>query len=133
MPRVTLAALRRALPKTMPFLMYGLTEAFRSTYLPPAEIDRRPDSIGKAIPNAEILVVREDGRLARLASRGNWCIAVRWSGWVTGMIRPRPPNATARPPGNILACPSRNWQSGRATRCGWMKTVSCTSSAARTT
>ncbi|MFZ1828753.1 MAG: acyl-CoA ligase (AMP-forming), exosortase A system-associated [Candidatus Competibacteraceae bacterium] len=61
MPRTTLAGLRRALPKTTPFLMYGLTEAFRSTYLPPAEIDRRPDSIGKAIPNAEILVIREDG------------------------------------------------------------------------
>jgi acyl-CoA synthetase (AMP-forming)/AMP-acid ligase II len=41
--------------------MYGLTEAFRSTYLDPAEIDRRPDSIGKAIPNAEILVLRPDG------------------------------------------------------------------------
>jgi acyl-CoA synthetase (AMP-forming)/AMP-acid ligase II len=61
MPRETLAALRRHLPKTRPFLMYGLTEAFRSTYLPPAEVDRRPDSIGKAIPNAEILVLREDG------------------------------------------------------------------------
>jgi acyl-CoA ligase (AMP-forming) (exosortase A-associated) len=61
MPRETLAALRRHLPKTKPFLMYGLTEAFRSTYLPPAEVDRRPDSIGKAIPNAEILVLREDG------------------------------------------------------------------------
>ncbi len=61
MPRATLTALRRSLPKTTPYLMYGLTEAFRSTYLPPAEIDRRPDSIGKAIPNAEILVVREDG------------------------------------------------------------------------
>jgi acyl-CoA synthetase (AMP-forming)/AMP-acid ligase II len=41
--------------------MYGLTEAFRSTYLPPSEVDRRPDSIGKAIPNAEILVLRADG------------------------------------------------------------------------
>jgi acyl-CoA synthetase (AMP-forming)/AMP-acid ligase II len=41
--------------------MYGLTEAFRSTYLPPSEVDRRPDSIGKAIPNAEILVLRDDG------------------------------------------------------------------------
>lgn len=61
MPRATLAALRRLLPKTTPFLMYGLTEAFRSTYLPPAELDRRPDSIGKAIPNTEVLVVREDG------------------------------------------------------------------------
>ena len=61
MPRATLAALRRALPNTIPFLMYGLTEAFRSTYLPPEEIDQRPDSIGKAIPNAEILIVRENG------------------------------------------------------------------------
>jgi len=61
MPFETLAALRRLLPRAKPYLMYGLTEAFRSTYLPPAEIDRRPDSIGKAIPNAEILVLREDG------------------------------------------------------------------------
>ena len=61
MPRATLDKLRSALPRTTPFLMYGLTEAFRGTYLPPEEIDRRPDSIGKAIPNAEILVVRPDG------------------------------------------------------------------------
>ena len=61
MPRETLAALRLHLPKTKPYLMYGLTEAFRSTFLPPEEVDRRPDSIGKAIPNAEILVLREDG------------------------------------------------------------------------
>jgi acyl-CoA ligase (AMP-forming) (exosortase A-associated) len=61
MPRQTLAALRARLPRSKPFLMYGLTEAFRSTFLPPEEVDRRPDSIGKAIPNAEILVLREDG------------------------------------------------------------------------
>jgi acyl-CoA ligase (AMP-forming) (exosortase A-associated) len=61
MPRETLNQLREALPKTKPYLMYGLTEAFRSTYLPPSEVDRRPDSMGKAIPNAEIVVVREDG------------------------------------------------------------------------
>lgn len=61
MPRETLNLLRQRVPKSKPFLMYGLTEAFRSTYLPPEEVDRRPDSIGKAIPNAEILVLREDG------------------------------------------------------------------------
>ena len=61
MPRETLNLLRQRVPKAKPFLMYGLTEAFRSTYLPPEEVDRRPDSIGKAIPNAEILVLREDG------------------------------------------------------------------------
>ena len=61
MPRETLNALRARAPSAKMFLMYGLTEAFRSTYLPPEEVDRRPDSIGKAIPNAEILVLREDG------------------------------------------------------------------------
>ena len=61
MQRPTLDALRRALPRAKPFLMYGLTEAFRSTYLPPAELDRRPDSMGKAIPNAEVMVLRPDG------------------------------------------------------------------------
>jgi acyl-CoA ligase (AMP-forming) (exosortase A-associated) len=61
MPRETLSLLRQRVPNAKPYLMYGLTEAFRSTYLPPEEVDRRPDSIGKAIPNAEILVLREDG------------------------------------------------------------------------
>jgi acyl-CoA ligase (AMP-forming) (exosortase A-associated) len=61
MPGETLSRLRQRVPNAKPFLMYGLTEAFRSTFLPPEEVDRRPDSIGKAIPNAEILVLREDG------------------------------------------------------------------------
>ena len=61
MPLKTLEALRGQLPQTRFYLMYGLTEAFRSTYLPPEEVERRPDSMGKAIPNAEIMVVREDG------------------------------------------------------------------------
>jgi acyl-CoA ligase (AMP-forming) (exosortase A-associated) len=61
MPLDTLARLREKMPLARPYLMYGLTEAFRATYLPPEEIDRRPDSIGKAIPNAEIFVLRPDG------------------------------------------------------------------------
>jgi acyl-CoA ligase (AMP-forming) (exosortase A-associated) len=61
MPGATLSALRAALPRARVFLMYGLTEAFRSTYLPPEELERRPDSIGRAIPNAEVMVVRPDG------------------------------------------------------------------------
>ena len=55
--------------------MYGLTEAFRSTYLDPTEVDRRPDSIGKAIPNAEILVVRPDGSRCNRAKRASWFTA----------------------------------------------------------
>ena len=43
MPRATLDRLRAALPKTKPYLMYGLTEAFRSTYLPPEEVDERTE------------------------------------------------------------------------------------------
>lgn len=76
MPLGTLKALRSRVPRAKPFLMYGLTEAFRSTYLPPEEVDRRPDSIGKAIPNAEILVLRPDGsrcepnELGELVHRG---------------------------------------------------------------
>lgn len=62
MPGTTLKRLRSIFPEAQPFLMYGLTEAFRSTYLDPVEVDRRPDSIGKAIPNADILVLDEDGR-----------------------------------------------------------------------
>lgn len=61
MPRATLARLRAKAPGAQVFLMYGLTEAFRSTFLPPRELERRPDSIGKAIPSAEVMVVRPDG------------------------------------------------------------------------
>ncbi|MCX2981268.1 acyl-CoA ligase (AMP-forming), exosortase A system-associated [Halieaceae bacterium IMCC14734] len=61
MPPLLTQTLQKALPDTSIFLMYGLTEAFRSTYLPPEQIAVRPDSMGKAIPNAEIMVVREDG------------------------------------------------------------------------
>jgi acyl-CoA ligase (AMP-forming) (exosortase A-associated) len=62
MPQPVLKVLRQALPTTRIFLMYGLTEAFRSTYLPPEELDRRPTSMGKAIPDTEILVLNEQGQ-----------------------------------------------------------------------
>ena len=80
MPRETLDdAAPRSCRRRKPFLMYGLTEAFRSTYLPPEEVDRRPDSIGKAIPNAEILVLR-DGRHALRARRARRARASRRAG-----------------------------------------------------
>ena len=63
-PAPTVKRLRELLPGTDIFLMYGLTEAFRSTFLPPEEIDQRPTSIGKAIPETEVFVVTKDGRLA---------------------------------------------------------------------
>lgn len=70
MPRTTLKRLRSIMPNAAPYLMYGLTEAFRSTYLDPTEVDRRPDSIGKAIPNADVLVVRSDGSVCDPGEEG---------------------------------------------------------------
>lgn len=56
--------------KTDIYAMYGLTEAFRSTYLDPALIDANPTSMGKAIPFAEIMVVAKDGSEARPDEHG---------------------------------------------------------------
>ena len=96
MPRTTLDALRARVPSAKPFLMYGLTEAFRSTFLPPEEVDRRPDSIGKAIPNAEILVLREDGTECAPTSLANWCTRGALVGLGYWNDPRRPPSATSR-------------------------------------
>ncbi|WP_030450102.1 AMP-binding protein [Herbidospora cretacea] len=101
LPKTTLAWLRETFPQATPFLMYGLTEAFRSTYLDPAEIDRRAGSIGKAIPGAEVLVVRADGSICDpgeegeivhrgpLVSLGYWNDPAR----TAARFRPFPPGA----------------------------------------
>jgi acyl-CoA ligase (AMP-forming) (exosortase A-associated) len=70
MPQAVLKVLRQALKSTKVFLMYGLTEAFRSTYLPPEELDRRPTSMGKAIPDTEILLLNEKGELCKPGEPG---------------------------------------------------------------
>ncbi len=110
MPRETLDALRARLPRTLPFLMYGLTEAFRSTYLPPVEVDRRPDSIGKAIPNAEILVLRSDGtecapeEVGELVHRGALVGQGYWNDpeKTAERYRPLPVGVAAREAGLVL-------------------------------
>jgi acyl-CoA ligase (AMP-forming) (exosortase A-associated) len=85
MPTATLGKLRAAWPRTKPYLMYGLTEAFRATYLPPEEVDRRPESMGKAIPNTEVMVVRPDGTLCdpeepgELVQRGSLVALGYWN------------------------------------------------------
>ncbi len=60
-PVPTVRRIRECFPSTDLFLMYGLTEAFRSTYLDPSEVDARPESMGKAIPGVQVEIVREDG------------------------------------------------------------------------
>jgi acyl-CoA synthetase (AMP-forming)/AMP-acid ligase II len=69
-PRVIIEKMREFFPKTKIFLMYGLTEAFRSTYLPPEELDRRPDSMGKAIPNVEIMIINENNQECKPGQSG---------------------------------------------------------------
>jgi len=76
--------LQKLLPRTQIYSMYGFTEAFRASYLDPARLHARPDSIGKAIPNARLYVLDEKGRECRagqigelvqagpLVSRGYW-------------------------------------------------------------
>lgn len=107
LPRHTLGRLREIFPDAAPFLMYGLTEAFRSTYLDPVEVDRRPDSIGRAIPDAEILVVRPDGTPAgpgqegELVHRGPLVALGYWGDpdRTAARFRPVPgPSPTWRPP-----------------------------------
>jgi acyl-CoA ligase (AMP-forming) (exosortase A-associated) len=110
MPLDTLLRLRQQLPKTRPYLMYGLTEAFRATYLPPSEVDRRPDSIGKAIPNAEVLVLREDGsecaagEPGELVQRGVHVGMGYWNDPVKTAERykPLPSGISARPEGLVI-------------------------------
>lgn len=62
--------LRARFPGADLYAMYGLTEAFRSTYLDPALVDAHPDAIGRAIPFAEVMVVRADGTRAVPGEQG---------------------------------------------------------------
>ncbi len=97
--RKLVARLREMFPEVDIYAMYGLTEAFRSTYLPPALLDDHPTSMGRAIPDAEILVVRPDGSMTAdgeagelvhcgpLVAKGYWRDEER----TAGRFRPAPP------------------------------------------
>ena len=63
-------ALRERFPAADLYPMYGLTEAFRSTYLDPALANTNPESIGRAIPFAEVMIVRPDGARAAAGEPG---------------------------------------------------------------
>jgi len=63
-------SLRAIFPQADLYPMYGLTEAFRSTYLEPSLVEKHPTSMGRAIPFAEILVIGEDGEEAAPGEEG---------------------------------------------------------------
>ncbi len=88
--------LRRIFPEARLFPMYGLTEAFRSTYLDPDLVDDHPTSMGRAIPFAEILVVNGRGEVhgegelvhcGPLVAQGYWQDAER----TAQRFKPAPP------------------------------------------
>ena len=99
--RPLVTKLRRLFANADIYPMYGLTEAFRSTYLPPALVDTHPDSMGSAIPHAEILVVRPDGGVTGddepgelvhcgpLVAQGYWQDAAR----TAERFKPAPPSS----------------------------------------
>ncbi|HUQ14004.1 MAG TPA: acyl-CoA ligase (AMP-forming), exosortase A system-associated [Novosphingobium sp.] len=62
--------LRDMFPQAELFAMFGLTEAFRSTYLDPTLVDAHPTSVGRAIPFAEVMVVADDGTEAAADEEG---------------------------------------------------------------
>ncbi len=61
LPVEAVRQLRVAQPDAQLFLQYGMTETFRSTFLDPSEVDAHPDSMGRAVPDAAIMVLGDDG------------------------------------------------------------------------
>eukprot|EP01037_Dinobryon_pediforme_P003558 gene3558-3604_t len=100
--------LRARFPEVDLYAMYGLTEAFRSTFLDPALIDAQPTSIGMAIPFAEVLVLRDDGTLAGVDEEGELVHAGPlvaqgyWHDPVRSAERFRPAPAAARHGGQAV-------------------------------
>ncbi len=74
--------LKETFPKTKIYLMYGLTECKRVSYLPPEEVNRRPDSVGKGMPNEEVWIVNEKGEKAMPYQTGE--LVVRGSNVMMG-------------------------------------------------
>ena len=64
LPPESVRELRRSQPQARLFLMYGLTEVFRSTFLPPEEVDAYPASMGRAVPESTVYVVNDAGEIA---------------------------------------------------------------------
>lgn len=98
LPPAHIAQLRALFPATRLFSMYGLTECKRCTWLPPAELDRRPGSVGIAIPGTEAYVVDDTGARAgphevgELVIRGPHVMQGYWENEVAtrNALRPGP-------------------------------------------
>ncbi|MBX7119741.1 MAG: acyl--CoA ligase [Gemmatimonadaceae bacterium] len=77
-----IARLRAIFPQATLFSMYGLTECKRVTYLPPDQLDRRPTSVGRGMPNEEVWLVDEAGN--RLPNGATGELVIRGSNVMRG-------------------------------------------------
>lgn len=77
-----LSLLRQKFPHVQIYSMYGLTECKRVSYLPPEEIDIRPDSVGKGMPNEEVFIVDDQGKRLGCGESGE--LVVRGSNMMKG-------------------------------------------------
>ncbi len=82
LPVAFIKKIRETFPKARLYSMYGLTECKRVSFLPPEELDRRPNSIGKGMPNEEVYIVDEDGQRVSLGEVGE--LVVRGSNVMLG-------------------------------------------------
>ncbi|WP_303905753.1 class I adenylate-forming enzyme family protein [Thiohalomonas denitrificans] len=64
LPEGFIAGLQKVFPESLVFSMYGLTECKRATWLDPEQLEKRPGSVGKAIPGTDAFVLRDDGTRA---------------------------------------------------------------------
>lgn len=96
LPEVHVQRLRAAWPRARFFSMYGLTECKRASYLPPEDLERRPGSVGRGIPNQEHWLVNEQGQ--RLPNGGCGELVVRGSHVMRGYWqRPEETRSCLRP------------------------------------
>lgn len=95
--RRQITEIRWAFPQARLFSMYGLTECKRVSYLPPEELDRRPDSIGRGMPNQEAYLVDESGRRLEWGATGE--LVIRGSHVMRGYWRKPDETAACLRPG----------------------------------
>jgi long-chain acyl-CoA synthetase len=82
LPTAHIMKLQQIFPKTKIYLMYGLTECKRVSYLPPDQLVNRPNSVGKAMPNIEVYIVDSSGKRVKSGEIGE--LVVRGSNVMQG-------------------------------------------------
>lgn len=99
LPQTQMAQIRALFPQATLFSMYGLTECKRVTFLPPEQLDVRPNSVGRGMPNEEVWLVDDDGRRLPHGSTGE--LVIRGSHVMRGYWRKPEQTAQRLRPGPI--------------------------------